>query len=105
MTALLQTAVGWYTASAQPPHPHTDALFNLGPLFYDGDLVASDWQRSFGYFLEAAQFGSALNISSRSEEHTSELQSLIRSSYAVFCLTQNSTRLATEAGATRTTNL
>src|SRR3546814_8087216 len=26
----------------------------------------------------------------RSEEHTSELQSLMRSSYAVFCLTHNS---------------
>src|SRR3546814_7659582 len=27
----------------------------------------------------------------RSEEHTSELQSLMRNSYAVFCLTQNTT--------------
>src|SRR3546814_1782152 len=27
----------------------------------------------------------------RSEEHTSELQSLMRSSYAVFCLTQQAT--------------
>src|SRR3546814_1605096 len=27
----------------------------------------------------------------RSEEHTSELQSLMRSSYAVFCLTKNTT--------------
>src|SRR3546814_9651244 len=27
----------------------------------------------------------------RSEEHTSELQSLMRNSYAVFCLTQNNT--------------
>src|SRR3546814_10418182 len=27
--------------------------------------------------------------SARSEEHTSELQSLMRISYAVFCLTQN----------------
>src|SRR3546814_4540732 len=27
-------------------------------------------------------------VPARSEEHTSELQSLIRSSYAVFCLTQ-----------------
>src|SRR3546814_7603515 len=27
----------------------------------------------------------------RSEEHTSELQSLMRSSYAVFCLTKNKT--------------
>src|SRR3546814_9157904 len=30
--------------------------------------------------------GSAGPASSRSEEHTSELQSLMRSSYAVFCL-------------------
>src|SRR3546814_3204785 len=28
----------------------------------------------------------------RSEEHTSELQSLMRSSYAVFCLTKKNTR-------------
>src|SRR3546814_4171979 len=28
------------------------------------------------------------NFASRSEEHTSELQSLMRISYAVFCLTQ-----------------
>src|SRR3546814_1567067 len=30
--------------------------------------------------------GSAVTISARSEEHTSELQSLMRISYAVFCL-------------------
>src|SRR3546814_7676932 len=30
-------------------------------------------------------------LNSRSEEHTSELQSLMRISYAVFCLTQNIT--------------
>src|SRR3546814_7692827 len=29
----------------------------------------------------------------RSEEHTSELQSLMRSSYAVFCLNKNKSRL------------
>src|SRR3546814_5868370 len=29
------------------------------------------------------------NVSGRSEEHTSELQSLMRSSYAVFCLKTN----------------
>src|SRR3546814_2310115 len=29
----------------------------------------------------------------RSEEHTSELQSLMRTSYAVFCLKKNKTRL------------
>src|SRR3546814_1071869 len=30
--------------------------------------------------------GTKCNIPSRSEEHTSELQSLMRTSYAVFCL-------------------
>src|SRR3546814_1966118 len=40
-----------------------------------------------------------LQIRSRSEEHTSELQSLMRNSYAVFCLKKQdykSTSLATE---------
>src|SRR3546814_9936420 len=32
------------------------------------------------------------NFSERSEEHTSELQSLMRISYAVFCLNKNSSR-------------
>src|SRR3546814_6110184 len=38
--------------------------------------------------LDAARIGSSHEISVlfRSEEHTSELQSLMRSSYAVFCL-------------------
>src|SRR3546814_4423768 len=39
----------------------------------------------FGYF--PAKRAAALNP--RSEEHTSELQSLMRISYAVFCLKQN----------------
>src|SRR3546814_1389475 len=30
-------------------------------------------------------------VAARSEEHTSELQSLMRNSYAVFCLTQKNT--------------
>src|SRR3546814_7098545 len=32
-----------------------------------------------------------LNVAGRSEEHTSELQSLMRISYAVFCLKKNKT--------------
>src|SRR3546814_10638339 len=39
--------------------------------------------RAQGYF---AWFASLQTRSSRSEEHTSELQSLMRISYAVFCL-------------------
>src|SRR3546814_6285275 len=34
----------------------------------------------------------------RSEEHTSELQSLMRTSYAVFCLKQQNTREYTRIG-------
>src|SRR3546814_2540642 len=34
---------------------------------------------------------SDINFSKRSEEHTSELQSLMRISYAVFCSTQKTT--------------
>src|SRR3546814_5435338 len=33
--------------------------------------------------------GSGMLLSSKSEEHTSELQSLMRISYAVFCLKKN----------------
>src|SRR3546814_1524373 len=36
-----------------------------------------------------AQAHSKVAAGPRSEEHTSELQSLMRSSYAVFCLTKN----------------
>src|SRR3546814_1040317 len=37
-----------------------------------------------GHMLDAGQYGSRAGL--RSEEHTSELQSLMRNSYAVFCL-------------------
>src|SRR3546814_3916714 len=40
----------------------------------------------------AALNGTALGGGLRSEEHTSELQSLMRSSYAVFCLKKNKTK-------------
>src|SRR3546814_8647650 len=41
--------------------------------------IASDWKKPDGLFVV------------RSEEHTSELQSLMRSSYAVFCLKKKKT--------------
>src|SRR3546814_2097117 len=36
--------------------------------------------------LRASDYGLVLKVMKRSEEHTSELQSLMRISYAVFCL-------------------
>src|SRR3546814_2677821 len=59
---------------------------------YEGDLshAASerDWRASIGSFEEFyGHAASAVEAAgSRSEEHTSELQSLMRISYAVFCL-------------------
>src|SRR3546814_2804608 len=44
----------------------------------------------FGYFAPMAS-EELCSTSSRSEEHTSELQSLMRISYAVFCLKKNKT--------------
>src|SRR3546814_4966286 len=37
----------------------------------------------------------AIGITQRSEEHTSELQSLMRTSYAVFCLNKKTTSIIT----------
>src|SRR3546814_3447817 len=42
-------------------------------------VEATDWYRAQRDAIE-------MSVSSRSEEHTSELQSLMRISYAVFCL-------------------
>src|SRR3546814_3800797 len=41
--------------------------------------------------LSADKKGWEVRISERSEEHTSELQSIMRSSYAVFCLKKKTT--------------
>src|SRR3546814_7399201 len=71
-------------------------------LFADGDIHAEGW--NFGpnendtqpvkWIVEQLtdQWG---NGASRSEEHTSELQSLMRISYAVFCL-KNKTNYTTQ---------
>src|SRR3546814_6075162 len=44
----------------------------------------------------------SFSVSARSEEHTSELQSLMRISYAVFCLNKNTN---TEPETTKTHNI
>src|SRR3546814_3677964 len=65
-------------------------LGHLGYPFSQDDLV-----RTVAYYLERTANGSTLsrvvNATVRSEEHTSELQSLMRSSYAVFCFKKHTT--------------
>src|SRR3546814_5339414 len=81
-----------------------DILCNDIPLLLRKELYASVSVLTGALFLGAQHFGLNLNLSmigamvvglafrmlalhyNRSEEHTSELQSLMRISYAVFCL-------------------
>src|SRR3546814_3711158 len=62
-------------------------ILNIGDLGIDATLFANNlFDKTYvvgsGNFAPALTFVSAI----RSEEHTSELQSLMRISYAVFCL-------------------
>src|SRR3546814_2719929 len=54
---------------------------SLSCSFLDYDCESK--RRKYG---SASEIGYLLSMSKRSEEHTSELQSLMRISYAVFCL-------------------
>src|SRR3546814_5553267 len=49
-------------------------------------LIMLNWRRSDWFRSERSFEWCTSSGSTRSEEHTSELQSLMRSSYAVFCL-------------------
>src|SRR3546814_1738243 len=86
-----------------PRSTRTDTLFPYTTLFRSGERPAgvSNLHQSAGRdrkllgsgcLFEAGQRagkglgGERLQVGGRSEEHTSELQSLMRISYAVFCL-------------------
>src|SRR3546814_3639426 len=70
-----------HVVGSVPPHFRDQDAFDMtsvgpdAPSFVDADIVVLDTGRA-----PAAPLGP------RSEEHTSELQSLMRISYAVFCL-------------------
>src|SRR3546814_3967240 len=67
MTAMLAYGLGW-----------------TGLIHYVAPGMATADVSQFTYFVAAT--GMAMGVIFRSEEHTSELQSLMRISYAVFCL-------------------
>src|SRR3546814_3019306 len=60
-----------------------EVLYNGFPHGSDGP---SPSVASYGRSLDKLLTASFLSIANRSEEHTSELQSIMRISYAVFCL-------------------
>src|SRR3546814_10270987 len=53
-----------------------------------GNIFEDDWEGVYRVHIPVTGEGPASTIRFRSEEHTSELQSLMRISYAVFCLTK-----------------
>src|SRR3546814_6032572 len=70
--------IGYLVIKLEIPRTTFLVGFILGPLLEDNFRRAMQLSDgSYGIFLESAL---------RSEEHTSELQSLMRISYAVFCL-------------------
>src|SRR3546814_8685793 len=73
-----------------PRSTRTDTLFPYTTLFRSVlDALEHKLPKSFAH-LEAAR-EEILAFTVRSEEHTSELQSLMRISYAVFCLKKKKT--------------
>src|SRR3546814_10408112 len=54
-------------------------------------VVSPMTQRTVSPAATATRFSPGCSAMSRSEEHTSELQSLMRISYAVFCLNKQNT--------------
>src|SRR3546814_5518102 len=77
-----------------PRSTRTDTLFPYTTLFRSGPLraalLSSCHARSGSRGLAARAAAAAPRVSAaRSEEHTSELPSLMRNSYAVFCLKKN----------------
>src|SRR3546814_3644332 len=88
------------------PRPMTNACAALAPSSIDSSGKARRYLSPLSGLLDAGpveplQLPSALaqitnqrlvSIGLRSEEHTSELQSLMRISYAVFCLKKKTTK-------------
>src|SRR3546814_7855790 len=67
----------------------TAGLHGSGPL-QDPVCPAENVDRQGG--LSEAERADLMDLALRSEEHTSELQSLLRISYAVFCLKKNKSK-------------
>src|SRR3546814_1936394 len=77
---------------------HATEAYKIPGLLREAGTCAAVWADWWGFKLEAQDAVRA----ERSEEHTSELQSLMRISYAVFCLTKTKTERSTYKPANHT---
>src|SRR3546814_10503473 len=97
-----------------PRSTRTDTLFPYTTLFRSGVVItdvdpngpaAQRDVRAGDVIIEVAQseVRNPDDVTERSEEHTSELQSLMRTSYAVFCLNKQSMTSKPPTNGTRST--
>src|SRR3546814_994621 len=85
------TFIIFFLMIRRPPRStRTDTLFPYTTLFRSALPPSNDidvYAQDLGFIAVSGPNGlEGLNVVIRSEEHTSELQSLMRISYAVFCL-------------------
>src|SRR3546814_15637575 len=93
-------AVFFFLMIRRPPRStRTDTLFPYTTLFRS---FAEETQKPDVHNLSLGAARTVRRLD-RSEEHTSELQSLMRISYAVFCLKKKTTKATTKALLTITT--
>src|SRR3546814_3316899 len=85
---------GW-TDAIRARHPD-------GAVYTFWDYTAGCWQRDAGFRIDHLLLSPQAADRLRSEEHTSELQSLMRISYAVFCLKKKTRPVTQRRAATRT---
>src|SRR3546814_4525115 len=88
--------IGWATTGIYT-YRHTLSLHDALPICdLDCQEVHQPWSAVPGSYpgrqYRPDESRGQVRISSRSEEHTSELQSLMRISYAVFCLKKKKTK-------------
>src|SRR3546814_8168194 len=92
-----QNCASCHGATGDGKGPSAAGLDPLPIAFTDAERA--DQRSLFGLYQVVTQGLEGTSMASRSEEHTSELQSLMRISYAVFCLKkknrQNTTRTTT----------
>src|SRR3546814_6405498 len=102
-----------------PRSTRTDTLFPYTTLFRSLGLSERPWLSQAQHTAPASKSRSGThsaaptrpnsknsprNTTKRSEEHTSELQSLMRTSYAVFCLKKKNKRKQTLTNISKCTN-
>src|SRR3546814_1151967 len=74
-------------ASIKMLYPYLHSASGLSEWFAD-DAKINNQSKVFSFIWDHEEHNARLVAHRRSEEQTSELQSLMRNSYAVFCLTK-----------------